>query len=158
MGVSGAGKSTLGAALAVRRGVPFQDADALHGDANLAKLRAGQPLSDGDRWPWLDRVGDWLVAHPSGVVACSALRRSYRDRLRTWCPGAVFVLPELPREELARRLVGRVGHVMPPTLLGSQLETLEPLGDDEVGLVVDGLLPVAELVEAVESYLARSSR
>ena len=90
MGVSGSGKSTVAAALAQRLGAALVDGDDLHPAANVEKMRAGHPLTDEDRWPWLDDVGRWLAAHaqsPGGVTACSALRRSYRDRLRRWCPG-----------------------------------------------------------------------
>jgi len=137
MGVSGSGKSTVGAALAKRLGVPFLDADALHPPANVAKMTAGEPLDDDDRYPWLDRVGEWLAGHPAGVVSCSALRRSYRDRLRAHCPRVEFLHLDGSAETIARRLVARPGHFMPATLLRSQFETLEPLGADEPGVTVD---------------------
>ena len=137
MGVSGAGKSTVGAALAQRLGVPFLDADTLHRPANVAKMAAGEPLSDDDRNPWLERVGDWLAGHPAGVVSCSALKRKYRDQLRVPCPRVEFLLLNGSPEMIGRRLAARSGHFMPAALLWSQFETLEPLDVDEPGVTVD---------------------
>ena len=137
MGVSGAGKSTVGAALAQRLGVPFLDTDTLHPPANVAKMAAGEPLSDDDRNPWLERVGDWLAGHPAGVVSCSALKREYRDQLRAHCPRVEFLHLDGSAETIGRRLAARSGHFMPAALLRSQLETLEPLGVDEQGVTVD---------------------
>lgn len=140
MGVSGSGKSTLGIELAARLGRPFLEGDAFHPAANVAKMTAGVPLTDDDRWPWLDAIraamGGQAAADRSTVVACSALRRAYRDRLRR-APGRVrFVVLDVPPDELARRLAGRTGHFMPAALLASQLATLEPLADDEDGFSV----------------------
>jgi len=138
MGVSGAGKSTVGAALAQRLGVPFLDADTLHPPANVAKMAAGEPLNYDDRYPWLKRVGEWLVAHQDGgVVACSALKRKYRDQLRVPCPRVEFLLLNGSPEMIGRRLAARSGHFMPAALLWSQFETLEPLDVDEPGVTVD---------------------
>lgn len=150
MGVSGSGKSTVGAALAERLGVPYIDADDLHPPANVAKMRGGTPLTDADRAPWLDTVGAELAGHASTglVVACSALRRVYRDRLRHPAPGTVFLHLTGDRDVLAGRLTGRRGHYMPPTLLDSQIDTLEPLEDDEAGATLDVDRPVEELVAA----------
>lgn len=137
MGVSGSGKSTVGALLAETLGVPFVDADDLHPAANVAKMAAGQPLVDEDRWPWLEAVGETLAAASAGlVVACSALKRSYRDAIRDRAPAAVFVHLHGTRELLAERLAGRVGHFMPGSLLDSQLATLEVPGERE-GIIVD---------------------
>ena len=133
MGVSGSGKSTVGALLAERLGVPFLDADDLHPITNVDKMSQGVPLTDDDRWPWLAKVGA-AMAEASGtgiVVACSALKRSYRDAIRDRAPSAVFVHLHGERELLAQRLGLRVGHFMPGSLLDSQLATLEPPGDDE---------------------------
>lgn len=137
IGVSGSGKSTIGAALARRLNVPFQDADHLHPPANIAKMAAGEPLTDDDRYPWLDKVGEWLAAHPSGVMSCSALKRAYRDRLRRHSPSAYFLHLRGRPDVIAARLAARSGHFMPATLLQSQFDTLEPLGADEPGTAVD---------------------
>lgn len=155
MGVSAAGKSTVGRALAQALGVPFADADDLHSDANRAKMAAGTPLTDDDRWPWLDAVGDRLqAARATGLVmACSALRRAYRDRIRSVAPDVVFVHLHGTRELLAARIAARTDHFMPSTLLESQLATLEPLEPDEAGLVMDVGMPVADLVDGVATRL-----
>ncbi len=138
MGVSGSGKSTVGAALAQRLRVPFVDADTLHPAANIAKMAAGQPLDDDDRYPWLEKVGQWLADHREGaVVSCSALKRRYRDQLRVHCPGVEFVHLRGSAELIGRRLAARTDHFMPVALLRSQLDTLEPLGPDEAGMTVD---------------------
>ena len=147
MGVSGSGKSTVGAALATRLDVPFEDGDDLHPPENVAKMARGEPLDDADRRPWLDRVGGWLAENSDGgVIACSALRRSYRDRLREHCPGVDFLHLDGDAELLARRQAGRSGHFMPPSLLSTQLRTLEPLAPDELGVVVDVDQPVDAIV------------
>jgi gluconokinase len=138
MGVSGSGKSTVGAALAGRLRVPFVDADTLHPPANVAKMTAGKPLDDDDRYPWLDRVGEWLAGHrDGGVASCSALKRSYRDQLRAHCPPIEFLHLSGSPELIGARLAGRSGHFMPAALLRSQFASLEPLGADEVGVTVD---------------------
>ncbi len=139
MGVSGSGKSTVGDLLAQDVGVPFIDGDDLHPEANRRKMAEGHALDDDDRRPWLEEVGRALAGRPEGgpVVACSALKRSYRDILRAAAPDAV--LPHLAgdHELLAERLGSREGHFMPSSLLASQLRTLEPLGDDEQGITLD---------------------
>lgn len=147
MGVSGSGKTTVGAALAERLGVLFLDGDSLHPPGNVAKMARGEPLTDDDRWPWLAEVGAWL-ADSRGVVACSALRRAYRDVLRSHCPDLVVLHLDGAEELFEQRLVKRSGHFMPVSLLGSQLATLEPLEPDERGVTRSAALPVAELVEA----------
>jgi gluconokinase len=126
MGVSGCGKSSLGTALAAALALPFTDADDLHPATNRAKMAAGQPLTDADRWPWLKAVGTVLAAN-AGVVACSALRRSYRDRLRDTAGPVQFLHLVAPREVIAERLAAPRGHFMPLALLDSQLATLEPV-------------------------------
>ena len=138
MGVSAAGKSTVGIALAETLAVPFVDADSLHLESNRTKMAAGTPLTDDDRWPWLDAVGaEYAQAGASGLVmACSALKRVYRDRIRAAAPGVVFVHLGGPRELLLERATARTDHFMPPSLLDSQLDTLEPLGYDELGVAV----------------------
>lgn len=157
MGVSGSGKSVVGQALAVRLGVPFVDGDDLHPAANREKMAAGTPLDDADRWPWLEAVGAWLAARPDGgVTACSALKRSYRDVLRRHRPDVRFLVLHADRELLEERLAARSGHFMPASLLGSQLATLEPLGADEHGVVVDVAPPVTEIVATAVARLEPS--
>jgi gluconokinase len=156
MGVSGSGKSTVGAALAQRLGVPFADADDLHPPENLAKMTAGQPLEDSDRFPWLEAVGGWLADHPEGgVMSCSALKRRYRDQLRRHTAGVRFLMLDGSHDVIERRQARRPGHFMPTTLLASQLATLEPLEPDENGIVMDVDQGVDDIVE---EYLARMSR
>lgn len=139
MGVSGSGKSTIGTLLAARLGWDFADGDDLHPAANVAKMAAGHPLDDADRRPWLANVAEWIERHlrseRPGVIACSALRRAYRDALRG--EGVVFVYLAGSREQIRRRLVARHGHYMPATLLDSQLDALEPPGRDECAIAVD---------------------
>lgn len=149
MGVSGSGKSTVGAALAQRLRVPFEDADDLHPPANVAKMAAGHPLDDEDRYPWLEAVGGWLAEHADGgVMSCSALRRKYRDQLRHHAPGLEFLELAGTRETIARRQASRPGHFMPASLLTSQFATLESLQPDERGLVLDVDQSVDAIVQA----------
>ncbi|TAM67278.1 gluconokinase [Mycobacterium sp.] len=150
MGVSGSGKSTVGAALAQRTRVPFVDADTLHPAANVAKMAAGEPLDDEDRYPWLEKIGEWLAGHrDGGVVSCSALKRKYRDQLRAHCPGVEFLHLSGSADLIAGRLAARPGHFMPAALLRSQLDTLEPLGPDEAGATVDIDQDVEAIIDAV---------
>ncbi len=139
MGVSGCGKSTYGQALAAATGARFVEGDELHGAANIAKMRAGIALTDEDRWPWLDRIADAVneaLAEGPVVATCSALRRAYRDRLRSAINAPVrFVLLDVPLAELRRRVATR-SHFMPPGLLDSQLATLEWPGADEAVEIV----------------------
>ncbi|MBM9467942.1 gluconokinase [Nakamurella leprariae] len=153
MGVSGTGKTTLATGLAERFGWVFQEGDDLHPPANVAKMSSGQPLTDDDRWPWLDRVAVWikdqLANGRSGVITCSALRRVYRDRLRR--SGVVFVLLHGSREQITDRLAARRGHYMPLSLLNSQLATLELPGADEQAVIVPlGGTPEQELDAALD--------
>jgi gluconokinase len=158
MGVSGSGKTTVGELLADRLGVPFADADNLHPEANIAKMAAGHPLTDDDRWPWLERVGTVLAAARSTgmVMACSALKRSYRAAILAEEPVARFIDLEGSHALLESRVDHRVGHFMPPSLLDSQLATLEPLGADEPGfeLQLDAHSTPADLVDAALDRLA----
>ncbi len=152
MGVSGSGKSTVGAALAQRLRVPFADADDFHPPANIAKMTAGHALDDTDRHPWLEAIGEWLVAHQEtgGVMSCSALKRVYRDQLRGHAPGVEFLHLHGSREVIARRQASRPGHFMPASLLDSHFAILEPLAPDESGQVVD----VDQSIDAiVQSYV-----
>jgi beta-N-acetylhexosaminidase len=148
MGVSGCGKTTIGALVAQELELPFIDGDSLHPVENVAKMAAGIPLVDEDRWPWLTRVGGDLAAGAAGLlIACSALKRSYRDAIRAQAPDTFFLHLKGTRAVLEARLEGRSGHFMPPALLDSQLATLEPLGPDEAGAVVDIGSPVGVVVE-----------
>ena len=139
MGVSGSGKTTVGAGIAARLGLAFVDGDSLHSAASVAKMQAGTPLQDDDRWPWLDRVGASLAdtaRWPSGiVVACSALKRVYRDRIRGVAPAVRFVFLDGASALIGARMATRTGHYMPGTLLESQLRTLERPGADETDVV-----------------------
>jgi len=161
MGVSGVGKTTLAKAIAERLGWTFKEGDELHPAANIAKMKAGIPLTDADRWPWLDAVGAWiddqLSAGRSGVITCSALKRAYRDLLVAGRTQVIFVFDQLGREAAAARIAGRKGHFMPPSLLASQFADLEPPGPDEPVIVVDGAAPVPVQVEAVVRRLAPST-
>jgi len=156
MGVSGSGKSTVGSALASRLGLGFVDADDLHSEHNIAKMAAGIPLTDEDRFGWLHEVGAVLARPREGrglVVACSALRRRYRDIIREASPGTVFVHLSGSPELLHARLGKRTGHFMPEGLLGSQLSTLEPLASRERGITVDIDRDVASIVDDIVERL-----
>lgn len=133
MGVAGSGKTTLAAALAEHLGLARLDADDLHPPANVAKMAAGIPLDDNDRAPWLDAVADWMAHHAGAgsVVACSALRRRYRDRLRAAAPALRLVFLDGNEALIATRLRSRTGHYWPPDLLPTQLAALEPPAPDE---------------------------
>ena len=141
MGVSGCGKSTVAAALADRLHGLYLDADDFHPASNVHKMQSGVPLTDEDRGPWLDRVG--LAVHERAeagetvFMACSALKRTYRDRIRRAVPDVAFLALVAPRDELERRLQNRHGHFMPPSLLDSQLQTLQPLSSAERGVTID---------------------
>ena len=139
MGVSGSGKSTIAAGTARVLSLDWLDGDELHSSSSVAKMRAGIALTDEDRWPWLDRIAAELVdtnRFPAGlIIACSALKRSYRDRLRRGAPGVRFLFLHGPPALIASRLAARTGHFMPGTLLESQLQTLERPGADENDVV-----------------------
>ncbi|KOV68920.1 gluconate kinase [Streptomyces sp. AS58] len=139
MGVAGTGKTTIGPLLAAGLGVPYAEGDDFHPPANIAKMSAGTPLDDDDRWPWLDAIGAWAHGRAGlgGVVSSSALKRSYRDRLRSAAPDIVFVHLTGDRELIEDRMSHRQGHFMPTTLLDSQFATLQPLQADEAGVAVD---------------------
>ena len=153
MGVAGSGKSAVGEALAVALGARFVDADSLHPDANVAKMSAGVPLTDDDRWPWLERVRDELAGDAPIVVACSALRRRYRDVLRG-AGGVGFVLLDVDQRTATERATHREGHFMGAGMVASQFEALEPpAGDEPDVLVVDASPPVDQLVATVVAAL-----
>ncbi|MFC7846926.1 gluconokinase [Arthrobacter sp. NPDC057388] len=148
MGVCGCGKSTVGELMAHELGVPFLDGDSLHPAENVAKMAAGTPLTDKDRWPWLATAGTRLRDAGEGglVLACSALRRSYRDAIRAQAPDTLFLHLHGSRKVLEQRLAARSGHFMPAALLDSQLTTLEPLEADELGLVIDIARPLQQVL------------
>lgn len=148
MGVSGSGKTTVGKALAAALGASYVEGDDLHPPANKEKMASGTPLEDEDRWPWLDLVGQALSEDGGRVVAtCSALKRSYRDRIRGPAPDAFFVLLDGDAELLRERQGARQGHFMPASLMDSQLATLEPLQEDEAGVRLDVSADPEELVD-----------
>ena len=158
MGVSGSGKSTVGAALAQRLQVPFMDADDLHPPGNVTKMTAGQPLTDDDRCPWLDKIGEWLAAHSDGgVMSCSALKRKYRDQLRAHCADVEFLHLDGTPELIRGRVADRTGHFMPAELLRSQFDDLEPLGSDERGVVVDLRAEDQDVRAVVDTYLTSAT-
>lgn len=159
MGVAGAGKSTIGAVLAQRLARPFLDADTLHPPANIAKMTAGEALTDDDRYPWLDRVGEWLNNNRDGIVGCSALTRAYRDRLRAHCSSLRFVHLDGPVDLIGQRMAARSGHFMSPGLLQSQFDTLERLSADEDGFVVEltASQDVQRVVQVVEAFLTSAT-
>lgn len=153
MGVSGTGKSTIGRALAETLDAPFVEGDDLHPPANRQKMAAGIPLTDDDRGPWLDAVAAELDRPV--VVACSALKRRYRDRLRAAAPDLVLVFLHGEATLLAARMEGREGHFMPASLLRSQLDTLEEPAPDEEPIGVDVALRPVEIVELVVHRLTK---
>ncbi|MEU6816193.1 gluconokinase [Streptomyces sp. NPDC046860] len=156
MGVAGTGKTTIGPLLAARLGVPYAEGDDFHPQANIDKMSAGTPLEDADRWPWLDAIGRWAQSRAGlgGVVSSSALKRSYRDRLRAEAPGAVFVHLTGDRELIEGRMSQRQGHFMPTALLDSQFATLQPLEADEAGVAVDVSGSPEEITERAAEALA----
>ena len=158
MGVSGSGKSTVAAGIASALGLAFIDGDGLHAPASVARMRAGIALTDEDRWPWLDRIGACLGEQgksPRGMaIACSALKRAYRDRIRAAAPGVRFVFLDGPAALIETRMATRTGHYMPSTLLASQLQTLEPPGADEPDVQRLGIeQPVEALIGAAVRVL-----
>ncbi|WP_414685138.1 MULTISPECIES: gluconokinase [unclassified Microbacterium] len=138
MGVAGTGKSTVAAMLAGRLGWTFEEGDDLHPEANVKKMASGTPLDDEDRWPWLDRIAEWIderiAAGEPGIITCSALKRSYRDVLRR--EAVTFVHFAGDRELILERMMRRQGHFMPTALLDSQFATLQPLDADEKAIEV----------------------
>lgn len=159
MGVQGSGKSTLARLVAERIGGRAVDGDRLHSADNVAKMAAGIPLVDEDREPWLQTIGRLLDAERDTgiVVVCSALRRSYRDLLRSEAPGAVFVHLFGSFELISSRVNTRTHEYMPPALLKSQFDTLEPLQDDEAGIALDVAASPDELADAVVAFLGERS-
>jgi gluconokinase len=156
MGVSGSGKTTIGHALSAATGCPFADADDFHSPENKQKMREGHPLTDADRGPWLQRLNEqilaWAQAGADAILACSALRRSYRDALVRGAPEGVvrFVYLTAPEAVLRARMEARHGHYMPAALLPSQLATLEP---PEHALQVSVVPPVPDVVAEIRNEL-----
>ena len=159
MGVSGTGKSSVAAVLAERLDLALVEGDEHHPESNIARMRDGIPLTDEDRRPWLETLADLarqrFEAGHSLVLTCSALKRSYRDVLRTGVPDGrmFFVHLHAELEVLAARMEQRTKHFMPTSLLASQLETLEPLEDDELGAVIDVAPPIDEVAAAAVAAL-----
>ena len=156
MGVAGTGKTTIGPLLADRLGVPYAEGDDFHPEANIAKMSAGTPLTDEDRRPWLDAIGAWAHGRAGlgGVVSSSALKRSYRDRLRAAAPDLVFVHLTGDRKLIEDRMSHRQGHFMPTALLDSQFATLQPLAADEAGVDVDVAGTPEEIADRAVTALA----
>ena len=156
MGVSGAGKSTAARAVQQRLGWDLAEGDDFHPAPNVAKMSAGRPLGDEDRWPWLESLAAWTREHDGAgtptLMACSALKRSYRDVLRRGGEHTFFVHLHGDKGMMLERMGGRE-HFMPPSLLESQLDTLEPLADDEDGMVVDPAVPPDRLAAMVLARL-----
>ena len=154
MGVAGCGKSTLGEGLARALGYPLIEGDEHHLPASKAKMRAGTPLDDGDRAPWLDRLGALVADSPSGaVLTCSALKRVYRERLRSHVPGLRFVFIEIDQAAAVERVATRPAHLFPPSLVANQFATLEsPVGERGV-LAVSAGQALSAQVDAVRKWL-----
>lgn len=157
MGVAGCGKSTVAAGLHELLAWPLAEGDDFHPIANITKMSEGIPLTDEDRWPWLDSIVAWTeredAAGHSTIVTCSALRRAYRDRLRAAPGRTLFVHLTGAESLLAERMNARPDHFMPPSLLPSQLATLEPLDPDESGVALDIAADVPDLVRQAASCL-----
>jgi gluconokinase len=159
MGVAGCGKSSVGAALSARLGVPYRDGDDLHPPANIARMSRGEPLTDDDRWPWLARVAAVLAAEAPVIVGCSALKRRYRDAIRTAAGGPVdFAHLSGARAVIEARMAARTGHFMPTSLLDSQFAALEAPGPDERAVTVDIDRPLDAVVAAIAAALERTAR
>ncbi len=141
MGVAGCGKTSVGELLAKHLGWPFLEGDAFHPQINKDKMAAGTPLTDADRFPWLDEIAGAMRRHDAAgedaIVTCSALKRSYRDRLRAGAANVHFVHLTGTRAVLEQRIGARTGHFMPASMLDSQLATLQPPGPDEGAIIVD---------------------
>lgn len=157
MGVAGCGKSVVGNALAAALGAIFAEGDRLHPPENVARMASGEPLTDALRQGWLDAIGREIAASAGSgqgvVAACSALKRSYRERLRGFCQHIVFVYLEIDPATAKRRVASRKGHFMPASLVDSQFAILEAPTSEERALTLDGTRPVAKLVTEAVSLL-----
>ena len=153
MGVSGCGKSLVGELLAQKIGAIFIDGDDLHPASNKEKMSSGVPLNDDDRWPWLEAVGNSLENTENIVVACSALKKVYRDKILAQAPETRFIHLHGSKDLLLRRLGNRTTHFMPSTLLDSQLQTLEMMDPSEPGKVFDIAKSVEEIVEEAKTWI-----
>jgi len=158
MGAAGCGKSAVGKALAAAEGAVFVEGDRLHPPENVARMASGEPLTDQLREGWLDAIGERIAdltgSGQSVVAACSALKRSYRDRLRGFRRDIVFIYLKIDPATAKRRVANRKGHFMPASLVESQFAILEPPGADEQALTTDATRPVTDIVTAVASLLA----
>lgn len=156
MGVSGSGKTTVGRAIAARVGWPFLDGDDLHSPESVARMAAGIPLTDADRWPWLDRIAAWIAARQGepGIVACSALKRVYRDRLREADRDLRFVYLKATPQQIADRLARRTAHFFPPALARAQFNDLQEPGPDENPIIVPIGQKPDDIVDRVLAELA----
>ncbi|MFD6950822.1 gluconate kinase [Nocardiopsis sp. TSRI0078] len=159
MGVSGSGKTTVAKGVAEQLGLPFAEADDFHPQTNIDKMAVGVPLTDHDRWPWLRKLAGWIAEHDargvSTAMACSALRHSYRDVLRQGAPGVHFLHMHGGFEVIWERIEARQDHFMPPALLESQFETLEPLGPDEPGREFDVRDDIGTITGQALEYVGR---
>jgi carbohydrate kinase (thermoresistant glucokinase family) len=153
MGVTGCGKTSVGIALAEALGIEFIDSDVLHSESNKKKMSSGTPLTDSDREPWLQAVSRALQSHESVVVACSALKKSYRSTILAGAPTTKFVHLSGSQELIFARLSERSHHFMPIGLLDSQFQTLEPLDHTETGKVFEISKPVDQIVNQVIAWL-----
>lgn len=157
MGVSGSGKTTISTLLSEHLGWIAAEADEFHPESNIAKMSSGTPLTDEDRWPWLASIREWMDTQAengrSTIVTCSALKHSYRDVLATAAGDVHFVHLNGDAAVLSERMKTRSGHFMPASLLPSQMSTLEPLAEDEQGVVVDILKPPGDIVSEILTRL-----
>lgn len=160
MGVSGSGKSTIAVMIAERLGYTFAEADNFHSPDSVKKMESGIALQDDDRWPWLERLGTWMSgkahAGESTVITCSALKRSYRDVLREGAHDVDFIHLHGSVDLIRDRMAGRSGHYMPVSLLQSQVDTLEPLGEDEHGIIVDLAKTPEQIVDEAIAWLKKT--
>ena len=160
MGVSGSGKSTVAGVLAGLLGWDLEEGDDLHPAENVAKMAAGRPLTDEDRAPWLETISSWIIEHTfagvPGIITCSALMRRYRDVLRE--QNVIFVYLQGSTDLIGQRLVSRLDHYMPSSLLGSQVATLEPPGDDERAITIEARRAPAEMATEIIRLLGLTPR